>query len=80
MLQSEFKERTGIDVALDEYRAIEVVYINSKKNRENIENLFLQYSINLIEKSTREVLIFAIFRQLGNFYQIKNSPFLRNLT
>ena len=54
MLQSEFKERTGIDVALDEYRAIEVVYINSDLDKDEFCKMWCKMNASRIRKAKEE--------------------------
>ena len=57
MLQSEFKERTGIDVALDEYRAIEVVYINSDLDKDEFCKMWCKMNVSRIRKAKEEAIL-----------------------
>lgn len=51
MLQSEFKERTGVDVTLDEYRAIEVVYINSDLDKDEFCKMWCKMNASRVVKA-----------------------------
>lgn len=55
MLQSEFKERTGVDVSFDEYQAIEKVYMESDLNKDDFCNMWCKMNSSRIKAAKKEL-------------------------
>lgn len=53
MLQSEFKERTGVDVSFEEYQAIEKVYMESDLNKDDFCKMWCKMNVSRIKTAKK---------------------------
>lgn len=53
MLQSEFKERTGVDVTFEEYQAIEKVYMESDLNKDDFCRMWCKMNASRIKAAKK---------------------------
>lgn len=53
MLQSEFKDRTGVDVSFEEYQAIENVYMESDLNKDDFCKMWCKMNASRIRAAKK---------------------------